>query len=424
METDSFMQTVQGMSARNIPSRTAMKLHMLFTLCVTWAYRDVPKYHHHDPAASEPLLCDQCPPGTAVSRHCTADGEPTVCRPCPPRRFAGHWHWGDSCQHCTAVCKERQLVRRECNSTHDRVCECVPGYHLVVEFCVQHTACPPGSGVAVTGTPISDTTCEECPPGFFSTVTSTTEPCRPHRDCSQLGLKTTRPGSATQDATCEGDLSSDCFLQNYGCYNDITLCEDATFQFLSSVPQARTPVESLLDSLPGRRVDWKRLEHLKKVCTPQQQAVRLLRLWKEQNKDQDKLHSIIQGVNHCERKVSRCVGPKNVTLGDLLVLVDALPGERVSEEAVRALTLSCPSQRYVTQLLRLWRSRNEGHDLAKALAHCLGKLRSRGAPRPLLRTLKRLSRAIGAASKHHTHENTFVGLLRDDPCFKSKPYND
>lgn len=119
-------------------------------MCFARAYQEIPKYQHRDPVTSKVLLCDQCPPGTAVERHCHTE-EPTVCAPCPEKRFAEQWHWGDSCQHCTSVCKERQIVRRECNSTHDRLCECIPGYHLVVEFCVRHTACSPGFGVIVQG---------------------------------------------------------------------------------------------------------------------------------------------------------------------------------------------------------------------------------------------------------------------------------
>uniref|UniRef100_A0A671NUU5 TNFR-Cys domain-containing protein n=1 Tax=Sinocyclocheilus anshuiensis TaxID=1608454 RepID=A0A671NUU5_9TELE len=115
---------------------------------------------HRDPVISKVLFCDQCPPGTAVKRHCSTE-EPTVCAPCPEKRFAEQWHWGDSCQHCTSVCKERQIVQRECNSTHDRLCECIPGYHLVVEFCVLHTACSPGFGVIHT----IDHTCQ---PSRFS----------------------------------------------------------------------------------------------------------------------------------------------------------------------------------------------------------------------------------------------------------------
>jgi len=76
---------------------------------------------------------------------------------------------------------------------------------------------------------------------------------------------------------------------------EITLCEEAIFQFLASPPLASFPVERLSESLPGRKVDWKSVERLKKSCSPQQQALHLLRLWREQNKDQDKLLSIIQG---------------------------------------------------------------------------------------------------------------------------------
>ncbi|ROL42092.1 Tumor necrosis factor receptor superfamily member 11B [Anabarilius grahami] len=143
--------------------------------------------------------------------------------------------------------------------------------------------------------------------------------------------------------------------------SEITLCEEAIFQFLASPPLASVPVEHLSESLPGRKVDWKSVERLKKSCSPQQQALHLLRLWREQNKDQDKLLSIIQGVNHCERKVSRCASVKNLTLEDLLLLMDSLPGEKVSDEDVRALVNTCPSQRYILQLLHLWKIQNGGH---------------------------------------------------------------
>lgn len=130
----------------------------LFAVSFAWAYHETPKYHHQDPVTSEILLCDQCPPGTAVERHCTADKH-TVCTPCPEKRFAEQWHWGDSCQHCTSVCKEGQIVSRQCNSTHDQVCECESGYYLVVEFCFQHTACRPGFGVSVQGKYTCTTMC-------------------------------------------------------------------------------------------------------------------------------------------------------------------------------------------------------------------------------------------------------------------------
>ncbi|XP_051574834.1 tumor necrosis factor receptor superfamily member 11B-like [Myxocyprinus asiaticus] len=489
------------MRVLNMRPPTAVKLQMLFAMSFAWAYHEIPKYQHRDPVTFKVMLCDQCPPGTAVERHCSLE-EPTVCAPCPEKCFAEQWHWGDSCQHCTSVCKERQIIRRECNSTHDRICECIPGYHLVVEFCVRHTACPPGSGVVVQGTPERDSVCEKCPQGYFSSRSSSTEPCLPLRDCTLLGLKTFRPGTATQDTLCEiesKDFTFDCSHQHTECQTDITLCEEAIFQFLASPPLASVPmerlseslpgrkvdwksverlkkscspqqqmihllhlwreqnkdqdkllsiipdimlweeaifqffaspplasvtVERLSESLPGRKVDWKCVERLKKSCSPQQQTIHLLHLWREQNKDQDKLLSIIPGVNHCERKLSHCASVKNLTLGELLVLMESLPGEKVSEEDIRAVVHSCPSQNYIMQLLHLWKIQNGGHDLSKALAHSIRKLRSKGARRPLLKTLKRISRIISVSSIHKMYEKMIVNILQDSMCFKTKPYND
>ena len=109
-----------------------------------------PTYQHRDPVSSVVYQCEQCPPGTAVLQHCNAD-VPTACAPCPEGHFSEHWHWGKACQRCTAVCKEQQLVQRDCTLTHNRLCACAPGYHLEVEFCVKHTVCSPGSGASVLG---------------------------------------------------------------------------------------------------------------------------------------------------------------------------------------------------------------------------------------------------------------------------------
>lgn len=76
----------------------------------------------------------------------------------------------------------------------------------------------------------------------------------------------------------------------------MTLCEEAVFQSVASLRLSSVPLERLLENLPGRRVDRKSLERLKKACSPQQQVLQLLRLWREQNKDQDKLYGIIQGA--------------------------------------------------------------------------------------------------------------------------------
>lgn len=418
------------MSTRIPKSNPAMKLILLFTASFSWAFQqhDVPpKYQYRDPVTSDLLLCDQCPPGTAVKHHCTAD-TPTECQACPEKHFAENWHWEDTCQYCTSVCKEQQLVKQHCNSTHDQVCECARGFHLVVEFCIAHRTCPPGHGVTALGTPVSDTVCERCPAGHFSSVSSSTEPCQPHKNCSNLGLKTLRWGTSTSDSLCDTQDKTailDCSHHHTMCHTDVTLCEEAVFQSVSSQRLSSVPLERLLESLPGRRVDHKSLERLKKACSPQQQVLQLLRLWREQNRDQDKLYDIIQGVNHCERKVSRCNSLKNLTLDDLMKVTNSLPGVKIRQEDVQAVMSTCSPRQYILQLLHLWKTINYDLDLAKGLSHSLRVMRSQGAPRYLLRGLKKISRIIGTTSAHKMYEKMFVNMLQDELCFKAqKPLNE
>ncbi|XP_061919369.1 tumor necrosis factor receptor superfamily member 11B-like [Entelurus aequoreus] len=411
-------------------SNPAMKLILLFTASLTWAFQQEsapPKYQYRDPVTSELLLCDQCPPGTSVRRHCSAD-RPTECRACPERHFADNWHWGDSCQHCTSVCKERQLVKQECNSTHDRVCECAAGFHLVVEFCITHSPCPSGYGVAALGTPVSDTVCEPCPVGLFSSRRSSTEPCRPHRNCTDVGMKTLRWGTSASNSICGSQdqiMAIDCAHHHTLCHTDVLFCEEAVFQSLASLQLSSVPLERLLESLPGRRVDRKSVERLKKACSPQQHVLQLLRLWRQQNKDQDKQYGIIKGVNHCERKVSRCNTLKNLTFDDLLEVTNSLPGVKVRPEDVSAVVATCPPKQYVLQLLHLWKRANFDLDLVKGLSHSVRVLRGKGAPRYLLKGLKKISRIIGSASTRKTYEKMFVSMLQDELFFKTlKPFNE
>ncbi|KAM3613710.1 uncharacterized protein V6R79_003942 [Siganus canaliculatus] len=407
------------MSARITRSNPAMKLIVLFTVSLSWAFQQPavpPKYQYRDPVTSDLLTCDQCPPGTAVRRHCTAD-TPTECQACPEKHFAENWHWRDTCQYCTSVCKEKQLVKQQCNSTHDQLCECAPGFHLVVEFCIEHNTCPPGQGVTALGTPESDTVCKHCPAGYFSSSDSSTEPCKPHRNCSDLGLKTLRRGTSTSDSLC--DRAKTCSQHHTVCHNDVTLCEEAVYQSLSSLRLSSVPLERLLETLPGRRVDRKSVERLKKSCSPQQQVLQLLRLWREQNKDHEKLYSIIQDVNHCERKVSRCNSLRNLTLDDLLRITNSLPGVKVQSEDVQTLVSTCMPRQYILQLLHLWKTANYDIDLAKGLSHSLRVMRSQGAPRYLLKGLKKISRIIGTTAAHKMYEKMFVTMLQDESCFKA-----
>lgn len=132
----------------------------------------------------------------------------------------------------------------------------------------------------------------------------------------------------------------------------------------------------------------------------------------------------VPGVNVCERKVLRCSGLKNLTLGDLLAVTQSLPGVRVSEDEVRTLVVSCPSQQHILQLLHLWKSRNSERDVGKALAQSQRRLRSRGVSKRLLKSLKRIGRIIGASTMYRLYEKMFFNMIQDSTCFKSKTYND
>ncbi|KAJ8395284.1 hypothetical protein AAFF_G00034860 [Aldrovandia affinis] len=417
-----------GLDVSNMRSNSTMKLYLLLALSFTAESREVslPTYLHRDPVTSEVYLCEQCPPGTAVRWHCGRD-MPTTCVPCPEGHFSEHWHWGEVCQRCTTVCKERQLVQRECNLTHDRLCECTEGYYLEVEFCVRHTPCPPGSGAAVLGTPESDTECEKCAKGYFSSTYSAIEPCVPHRDCSDLGMKTFCPGTSEKNSVCENEgkgLAPECFQHHLQCHTDIMLCEDIILQFLASLDfLSALPLDAVTDSLPGRKVDRSSVERVKKMCYPKQQVLQLLRLWTERNRNGGRLFGIIQGVNQCERIVSRCSGLKNLTLSDLKIVMDSLPGVRVREEDIQVVVDSCQSQQYLLKLLYLWKTQNGEWDLARGLAHSLRALRAKGASQQLLRSLRRLSALFSTSSIRNLYKKIFRHLILEK-CFKSKSYND
>ncbi|XP_035697549.1 tumor necrosis factor receptor superfamily member 11B-like [Branchiostoma floridae] len=166
-----------------------------------------PKFNHKDPTTGQRLLCDQCPPGTHLKDYCTADS-PTVCQVCPDNHFTEYYNWEPECRYCNEFCaKPNQKMLTECTTKHNRRCECMTGYFLDLEICRAHRQCRRGYGVVRKGTPHSDVVCRKCRQGTFSDATSNTAPCRPHRNCSALGLAFKQHGSRHRDAIC-GDSDS------------------------------------------------------------------------------------------------------------------------------------------------------------------------------------------------------------------------
>ncbi|XP_050774339.1 tumor necrosis factor receptor superfamily member 6B isoform X2 [Gopherus flavomarginatus] len=160
-----------------------------------------PTYPWRDPVTNNKVVCHQCPPGTFVAQHCTRD-KPTVCAPCPDLHYTQYWNYLEKCRYCNVICGELQVELHQCNSTHNRVCQCRHGYYSESEFCIEHAKCPPGFGVVKLGTPHQNTKCEKCPQGFFSSSSSSTEPCKVHQSCSQQGKETNVVGNQFHDTLC------------------------------------------------------------------------------------------------------------------------------------------------------------------------------------------------------------------------------
>ncbi|NWU96090.1 TNF6B factor, partial [Upupa epops] len=163
--------------------------------------RAQPTYPWKDAVTQEKLRCQQCPPGTFVAQHCTRDRE-TVCEPCPELHYTQYWNYLEKCRYCNVICGEKQVEVQQCNSTHNRVCQCQQGYYSEMEFCIRHSECPPGYGVEKLGTPFENTQCQPCPRGTFSASASRAEPCQPHQDCEQQGKETNVQGNQYHDTLC------------------------------------------------------------------------------------------------------------------------------------------------------------------------------------------------------------------------------
>ncbi|KAM6457375.1 tumor necrosis factor receptor superfamily member 6B isoform 2-T2 [Liasis olivaceus] len=190
---------------------------VLLWIIVTCASK--PTYEWKDPKTNEKLLCEKCPPGTRVAQHCTKD-MPTICKPCSYQYYTQYWNYLERCLYCSVFCNTMEVEVVACNRTHNRVCQCKPGYHANWFFCTEHSKCPAGSGVVQPGNPQEDTKCRPCPEGTFSSSHSNKDDCQPHQNCFEQGLQVNVPGNRFHDTLCttcrdskgleEGSGSGDC----------------------------------------------------------------------------------------------------------------------------------------------------------------------------------------------------------------------
>ncbi|KAM9724407.1 tumor necrosis factor receptor superfamily member 11B-like [Menidia menidia] len=160
----------------------------------------VPTYQRVDPVTGQTLTCEKCPPGYHMDAHCTATSA-TKCSPCRSGHYTELWNYLPRCLYCSNFCSHNQEVERECSPINNSVCRCKQGFYWVDDFCTRHSPCGPGHGVQTTGTSQSDTVCEKCPKGYFSSSSSATDPCVKHHQCAN-GEVLLLPGSAYEDNVC------------------------------------------------------------------------------------------------------------------------------------------------------------------------------------------------------------------------------
>lgn len=103
------------------------------------------------------------------------------------------------------------------------ILNCLKSVRIIIHK-IHHLVCIP------PGTPVSDTVCKHCPAGHFSTSDSSSDPCQPHRNCSDLGLKTLRWGTSTSDSLCatqDKTATLECSQHHTLCHNGETIYNSA-----------------------------------------------------------------------------------------------------------------------------------------------------------------------------------------------------
>ncbi|XP_053317268.1 tumor necrosis factor receptor superfamily member 21 [Spea bombifrons] len=165
------------------------------------------KYHHVDPESNKDLICDKCPGGTYVSKHCTASAL-RECSPCADGSFTRHENGIERCHVCRPPCQQPMVEKMPCTALSDRECSCPPGAFLSNDTCVPHTLCPIGWGVRKKGSETEDVKCKTCPAGTYSDVPSSVMRCKTHTNCSELGAVVLSPGTNKRDNICGPPSSS------------------------------------------------------------------------------------------------------------------------------------------------------------------------------------------------------------------------
>ncbi|NXS53895.1 TNR21 factor, partial [Brachypteracias leptosomus] len=200
------------------------------------------KYRHLDRATNKELICDKCPAGTYVSKHCTKSTL-RECSPCPDGTFTKHENGIERCHPCRKPCELPMIEKTHCSALTDRECTCLSGTFQTNDTCVPYTVCPVGWGVRKKGTETEDVRCKPCPRGTFSDVPSSVMKCKTYTDCFAKNMVVIKPGTKESDNVCGSPAS----LPNTSLTSSSTEADEESYKV---PPTTHLPKGSLNSSVP------------------------------------------------------------------------------------------------------------------------------------------------------------------------------
>ncbi|XP_055508688.1 tumor necrosis factor receptor superfamily member 6B-like [Leucoraja erinacea] len=212
------------------------------------------------PKSNQKVRCKMCPPGKYVAAPCIS-GQATTCADCLKGQYNPYWSSLEKCHDCK-LCGENEDTVSECNHRSNTGCRCNVESFINNGHCKRLTTCFPGYGVLTPGTYTSDSTCEECPRGHFSSTISSKDVCLPHTICAD-GLVVNVPGNTQHDTLC-----TPCNK-----YDNSTACDDALLHFVGhqNIPEDKLEAFARLLAPPQsfEALYWKltRPEHRNNLFT-------------------------------------------------------------------------------------------------------------------------------------------------------------
>ncbi|XP_048879317.1 tumor necrosis factor receptor superfamily member 9 isoform X2 [Brienomyrus brachyistius] len=155
--------------------------------CHRWFFRSSKKGFHIIPWLLRALLLQLV--DTSLTLKCE-EGMVLKGNQCVPCNADYYWTMKQgqpTCEPCTRTCSAEVQYRVEiqpCGKSVNRECHCIQGTFCQSEIQYSCRRCTP------------------CKSGTFTDVTSRARHCKPHKNCTQLGMLTIREGTKTSDSVC------------------------------------------------------------------------------------------------------------------------------------------------------------------------------------------------------------------------------